>query len=141
MQDILNIPTSTGEQMDTNKKTREYISAFADGELPDADLELALACLREADGQSAWALYHRIGDVLRDAPGESALSPEFAARLAGRLDAESAPVRRAAGRTGVKSAALASIAPGVAVNKGKLAVQPVTPLDGPEAGPASIKRL
>ncbi|MGH8853185.1 MAG: sigma-E factor negative regulatory protein, partial [Telluria sp.] len=67
--------------MDTNKKIREYISAFADGELPDADLELALAALREADGQHAWGLYHRIGDALRAEPAPPELSPGFAARL------------------------------------------------------------
>lgn len=89
--------------MDTNKKLREHISAFKDGELPDADLELALATLHGSDGQAAWDLYHRIGDALRDAE-TPALSLDFGERLAGRLAAEPLPARRAA-------AALDSTAP------------------------------
>ena len=73
---------ATGKKMDTNKKMRDYISAFADGELPDADLELALAALREADGREAWRLYHEIGDALRAEPAASSLSPGFAERRA-----------------------------------------------------------
>ncbi|WP_020653262.1 sigma-E factor negative regulatory protein [Massilia niastensis] len=80
--------------MDTNKKIREHLSALSDGELPDADLELALAAMHGADGRQAWDLYHHIGDVLRapDAPG---LSPGFAQRLAARLAAEALPSHRA----------------------------------------------
>ncbi len=59
--------------MDTHKKIREHISTLCDGELSDADLELALAALQSADGQQAWNTYHRIGDVLR-AEGTPALS-------------------------------------------------------------------
>lgn len=144
----MNTPTSAGTQMDTNKKMREYISAFADGELPDADLELALAALREPDGQAAWELYHRIGDALRDEPGASSLSPGFAARLAGKLDAESVPLRRAAGKPASSTDALAVIAPAVAAgadaaNGSKLAVAPAAPHEGPvaEPGAAAVKRL
>lgn len=81
--------------MDTNKKIREHISALGDGELPEADLELAFAALQEPGGREAWDLYHRIGDVLRAQPVPD-LSPEFSARLAARLAAEPAPVKRAA---------------------------------------------
>ncbi len=79
--------------MDTNKKIREHISALKDGELPDADLELALAALRAPDGQYAWDCYHRIGDVLR-AEAAPDLSPAFAPRLAERLAAEPDGPRR-----------------------------------------------
>ena len=87
--------------MDTNKKLREHISAFKDGELPEADLELALAAMHGSDGQLAWRLYHLIGDTLRATDGAAAatvplpgLSAGFTARLAERLAAEVAPLRR-----------------------------------------------
>jgi len=144
----LNRPTATGYQMDTNKKMREYISAFADGELPDADFELALAALREDDGRQAWDLYHRIGDALRDDAGSSELSPGFAARLAGRLAQEPAPLRRGAGRPSSPTAALAAIAPAVLpgaepVNGATMAGRAVAPLDPAVAEPpaAPAKRL
>lgn len=144
----MNRPTATGKQMDTNKKMREYISAFADGELPDADLELALAALREADGQQTWGLYHGIGDSLRSEPGEAGLSPAFAARLARRLAAEPTPLRRGAGRQATPVDALAAIAPTVAagakaLGAGKLPGKGAAPQEGPgaEPKPAAVKRL
>lgn len=81
--------------MDTHKKIREHISTLSDGELSDADLELALAALQSGDGQQAWNTYHRIGDVLR-AQGTPELSDAFADKLAERLAGEPAPGRRAA---------------------------------------------
>jgi sigma-E factor negative regulatory protein RseA len=148
MRDKLNRPTAAGYQMDTNKKIREYISAFADGELPDADLELALAALREEDGRQAWDLYHRIGDALRDDAGNSELSPGFAARLADKLAQEPAPLRRGAGRPSSLTAALAAIAPAVLpgaepVNGATMAGHAVAPLDPAVAEPpaAPAKRL
>lgn len=85
--------------MDTNKKNREYISALMDGEIPDADLELAMAALGGPDGEQAWDTYHHIGDILRfDAASAGAeLSAGFAARLAARLAEEPLPGKRAAG--------------------------------------------
>lgn len=138
---------ATGKKMDTNKKMRDYISAFADGELPDADLELALAALREADGREAWQLYHEIGDALRAEPAAPILSPRFAERLAARLAAEPTPLRRGAGQAPLPTEALAKIAPGVVVGAAPVdgateVAQPVTtlaPLDGPAK--ESRKRL
>lgn len=138
---------ATGKKMDTNKKMRDYISAFADGELPDADLELALAALREADGREAWQLYHEIGDALRAEPAPPILSPGFAERLAARLASEPTPLRRGAGRAPLPTEALAKIAPGVVVgadpvNGAADEARPVTtlaPLDGPAK--ESRKRL
>ena len=87
--------------MDTTRKLREHISAFKDGELPAADVELALAAMHGSDGQIAWDLYHLIGDTLRQTDGAGAasvplpgLSPAFGARLAERLAAEPLPARR-----------------------------------------------
>jgi sigma-E factor negative regulatory protein RseA len=100
--------------MDTNKKNREYISALMDGEIPDTDLELAMAALGGPDGQQAWDTYHHIGDILRAGAGAGArtgaeLSPGFAERLAGRLAAEPVPSKRSATATepAVTSAAVA----------------------------------
>lgn len=79
--------------MDTHKKIREHISAFADGTLCNIDRELAMAALQTSDGRQTWQLYHRIGDVLRsDSVPE--LSPGFSERLAARLDGEPLPLRR-----------------------------------------------
>ena len=75
--------------MDTNETLRAHISALVDGELPQADAELALAALQEKDGKAAWDRYHLIRDTLRATPAP-ALSPGFAERLAARLAAESA---------------------------------------------------
>ena len=123
---------AAGNQMDTNKKIRETISSFMDGELPDADAELALAGLREPDGMQAWRLYHEIGDTLRaDTDTESPpLSAGFAARLAGRLAAEPAPPRREARKPELPTDALAAIAPAVVaatvpVNGATAVVEPV----------------
>jgi sigma-E factor negative regulatory protein RseA len=81
--------------MDTNKKNRELISAFCDGEIPGADQELALAALDSPEGRQAWALFHQIGDVLR-AEAAPDVSPGFADRLAARLAAEPLPGKRTA---------------------------------------------
>lgn len=78
--------------MYTNKKLREHISALMDGELPDADQELALAALHEPDGRAAWELYHLAGDILRSG-AVPALPPDFRTRLAARLADEPAPLR------------------------------------------------
>jgi sigma-E factor negative regulatory protein RseA len=137
--------------MDTNKKTRETISAFADGELPDADLELALAALREPDGRQAWELYHRIGDALRSEPGQAELTGGFATRLADKLAAEPLPLRRGAGRPASPTDELAAIVPAVVagaagadtLNGARQAGPELAPHDPPVADPepAAVKRL
>jgi sigma-E factor negative regulatory protein RseA len=81
--------------MDTNKKNREYISALMDGEIPDNDLELAMAALGGLEGEQAWDTYHHIGDLLR-AEAVAALSAGFSERLAARLVAEPLPGKRSA---------------------------------------------
>jgi len=136
---------ATGKQMDTNKKMRDYISAFADGELPEADLELALAALREADGREAWRLYHEAGDALRAEPVSSELSPGFAERLAARLAAEPTPLRRGAGRAALPTDALARIAPSVVAGgdaaNGAQVAKSVTTLAAPDEAAKSAKRV
>lgn len=103
--------------MDTHKKIREHISALSDGELPAADLELALAALQGADGQHAWNTYFRIGDELR-AQATPGLSAGFEERLAERLAAEPAHARR------VATAATGAAARGL---DGAVAEQPAKP--------------
>jgi sigma-E factor negative regulatory protein RseA len=72
--------------MDTLKSLHENISALADGELPDSELELTLAALNDPEARRAWQTYHLIGDLLRCAEARPGL--DFAARVAARLAAE-----------------------------------------------------
>lgn len=74
--------------MNTNKMTDEQISALADGELSENHIDMALATLRQPEGHAAWDVYHQIGDVLRSNDMAVSLSPDFATRMAVRLEAE-----------------------------------------------------
>jgi sigma-E factor negative regulatory protein RseA len=78
--------------MSTNRMSREQISALADNELCDRRVDMALAALRQPEEQAAWDIYHQIGDVLRSDDMAISLRPDFAARIAARLDAEPAIV-------------------------------------------------
>lgn len=85
--------------MRTNEISREQISALADGELGDQQIDMAFAALKQDEVRADWELYHQIGDVLRSDDMAVTLSPSFAARMAARLDAEPtivAPSRHAA---------------------------------------------
>lgn len=97
--------------MNTKSVTQEQISAFADGEMLESHPEAVLAALRQQEARCAWDVYHHIGDVLRSDDMAFALRPDFAARMAARLEAEptivapqpaSAPIRQrfASGRAG-----------------------------------------
>ena len=63
--------------MNTNYMTQEQISAFADGELDGGHTDVALAALRQPEGQAAWDVYHQIGDALRSEEMAVTLSPNF----------------------------------------------------------------
>lgn len=78
--------------MNTNKMTNEQISALADGELSDSRIDMTLASLRQPEGHAAWDVYHQIGDVLRSDDMAVTLSPDFATRMAARLEAEPAMI-------------------------------------------------
>jgi sigma-E factor negative regulatory protein RseA len=95
--------------MDTHKKIREHISAFADGASPPADVDLALAALQGEDGRQTWALYHLIGDVLRVDPGPP-LSTGFAAAMAARLAGEPSSGKRAGGAVEVAPVTVVPVA-------------------------------
>lgn len=76
--------------MDTQKQLHQHISALADGELAEHEVELALAALATPDGRDAWSAYQQIGEVLRSDACGFELSGEFGARLAARLATEAA---------------------------------------------------
>lgn len=78
--------------MNMNYMIQEQISAFADGELDGSRTDGAVAALRLPEGQAAWDIYHQIGDALRSEEMAFALSPNFAARMTARLEAEPAIV-------------------------------------------------
>lgn len=67
---------------------QEKISAFADGELEPNELDAVLAGLRQPEALKEWDIYHQIGDVLRSDDMAVNMSPDFAARMAAKLEAE-----------------------------------------------------
>lgn len=71
-----------------NTISREQVSALADNELADSQVDMALALLRQPEGQTSWDVYHQIGDILRSDEMAIPLSPDFNARMAARLAAE-----------------------------------------------------
>lgn len=82
--------------MKTTEKSGEQISALADGELSEAEIDSIISGLRDPSAKSDWELYHQIGDVLRSDDMAVAFSPEFATRMMARLDAEPTIVMPAA---------------------------------------------
>ncbi|MNS42947.1 hypothetical protein D3C72_753410 [compost metagenome] len=74
--------------MNTTNMTREQISAFADNELSDGHVDIALAALRQQEGRDTWNMYHQIGDALRSDDLNTQLSAGFNSRMFALLDAE-----------------------------------------------------
>lgn len=74
--------------MNTRNLNQEQISAFADGELDDSQVNDALGVLRSTHGRDAWAAYHKIGDILRSDDMAVNMSSDFAARVMRQLDDE-----------------------------------------------------
>ncbi|MDO8301371.1 sigma-E factor negative regulatory protein [Lacisediminimonas sp.] len=74
--------------MNTKTTMHDRISAFADGELPDAQVDAVMKDLATPEGRAAWEAYHHAADVMRSEDMDVALSPGFSARMAARLDAE-----------------------------------------------------
>jgi sigma-E factor negative regulatory protein RseA len=88
--------------MDTKNTMQEKISAFADGEGDEGQIDAVLAALRTSEGKAAWEDYHRIGDALRSDDMSFAMSDDFTSKLMARLDDEPAIVaapRRSAAET------------------------------------------
>ena len=89
--------TKAENVMASGELSKQQVSAFADGELPDRDVEATLAVLTAPGGRSDWDMYHQIGDTLRSETMALPLSAGFTDRLAARLAAEPpllAPRRR-----------------------------------------------
>lgn len=74
--------------MKNSTVSQEKISALADGELQPNELDAVLASLREPKARSEWDIYHQVGDVLRSDDMAVDLSPDFAASMKAKLDAE-----------------------------------------------------
>jgi sigma-E factor negative regulatory protein RseA len=78
--------------MDTKNTIQEKISAFADGEADESQIEALLAALRTPEGKTVWEDYHRIGDALRSDDMAFAMSDDFTSKLMARLEDEPAIV-------------------------------------------------
>ena len=74
--------------MGRGELSKQQISAFVDGELPNHDVPVVMAALRAAEHASDWETYHQIGDVLRSETMAAPLSARFTESLAARLAAE-----------------------------------------------------
>lgn len=74
--------------MNTKTSMHARISAFADGELSDAEIEDVLKDLKTPEGRAAWDAYHQVGDMIRSDDMDVPLSVGFSARMAARLEAE-----------------------------------------------------
>lgn len=99
--------------MNTKSLVQERISAFADGETSDEQLDISLAELRDDDGKATWELYHQIGDLLRSDDMATPLSAGFSASMAARLAAEPALLAPAASAKVRKSGMRRIALPGV----------------------------
>jgi sigma-E factor negative regulatory protein RseA len=125
--------------MNTTEMTQEQISAFADGESADSQVDVVLASLQHAEGRTHWDLYHQIGDVLRSDDMDIALSSDFAARMTARLDAEPTIVapavalsNAASGHRSARRWSVRSMVAAVAVATGAFVITPqlMTALEG-----------
>ncbi|MFZ6657858.1 sigma-E factor negative regulatory protein [Undibacterium sp. TJN19] len=74
--------------MNKSANQHESISAMADGELSDAQLDSLLASLNDAESKDAWEIYHQIGDVLRSDELAITFSADFSKKFSEKLDAE-----------------------------------------------------
>ena len=105
--------------MNTNNIDKEKISAFADGELDDGEVEAVLSALRDPDAQSAWDAYHRVGDILRSEELAIEMSARFTSKLASRLADEPAiiapAVRQDRVRMNIRRLGMPGLAAAVAV--------------------------
>ncbi|MEN9866639.1 MAG: hypothetical protein RL748_2229 [Pseudomonadota bacterium] len=70
------------------EQNKEQISAWLDGELSDAQIQVMLKALESDDAKISWDMYHQIGDVLRSDELAIELSPDFSRKMAQMLAAE-----------------------------------------------------
>ncbi|BCN40126.1 sigma-E factor negative regulatory protein [Alicycliphilus denitrificans] len=67
---------------------REHLSALADGELQGEAFAQAVAYAATEEGESAWRIYHLIGDTLRSSEVTHVADPAFLGRLREQLALE-----------------------------------------------------
>ena len=99
--------------MNSDQNKREQVSALADGELDREQVKCLLEQMHDDDSRATWALYHRIGDVIRSEDMAAPVSEDFAARFAARFEAEPpllAPKRKLLSRFGAWPTTLAAVA-------------------------------
>lgn len=99
--------------MDRGEKTREQISALADGELDATQAKRLIRSMSDTELHATWERYHLIGDLLRSEDAAAPISTGFSARFAQRLAAEPpllAPRRSLIARWGAWPTALAAVA-------------------------------
>lgn len=126
----------------TNTLVQERISIFADGETSDAQLDIALADLRNGDGKATWELYHQIGDLLRSDEMAIPMSAAFAGSMMQRLAAEPVLIAPAIAAHGRKSGVRRLVLPGALAAAAAAVAFVATPqlmvaMQGsPAAGPA-----
>ena len=99
--------------MDSGDKTRQQLSALADGELDASQAARLIKRLGTDDLRATWDVYHQIGDVLRAEPMAGALGPGFSRRLSERLATEPvvlAPKRGLVSRIGAWPTTLTAMA-------------------------------
>lgn len=130
--------------MNATQMTKEQISAWLDGEMPDADVEAMLAALCQDEGRACWDQYHQIGDVLRS--DELAMQPgaDFAAKMAARLAQEPAYLLPVAApeRQNLRHMLRHKAWPGVAIAAGLMVVLalPYSSLGPQDQAPGLAKR-
>jgi sigma-E factor negative regulatory protein RseA len=104
------------------------LSAWMDGEAHEAGVNWPAHLKQDAAARERWETWHLIGDVMRGAPP---LSSDFAERFAERLAAE--PTILAPRARWVSGRALASVAAGVVVAAGAVAIWSQQPDSTPAA--------
>lgn len=99
--------------MGSEQKNKAQVSALMDSELDDAQTSRLLVQMQDDEALTAWALYHRIGDVIRSEDMGLPVSDDFSARFAARFEAElplCAPKHEPPTRFGAWPAALLAVA-------------------------------
>ena len=77
-----------GDSMNDDVRMREHLSALADGELQGEAFAQAVAYAATEEGESAWRIYHLIGDTLRSSEVTHVADPALLGRLREQLALE-----------------------------------------------------
>ena len=99
--------------MNSDQNNREQVSALVDGELDSDNFKRLLLQMHDDGARATWALYHRIGDVIRSEEMAAPVSEDFSARFAARFESEPTllvPKRKLLSRLGAWPTTLAAVA-------------------------------